>query len=121
MFYEERPGRPIEVTTSDMVDKIHDIVLADRRVTIREIVEMLNIPYEGVWHILNENLGMKKLSARWVHRFLTVDQKRNRVTTLKDCLNMFKRDPKQFLRRFVTVDEILIHHYTPETKVQSAQ
>jgi histone-lysine N-methyltransferase SETMAR len=118
---EERPGRPIEVTTDDMVDKIHDIVLADRRVKIREIVEMLNISYERVWHILHEHLGMKKLSARWVPRLLTVDQKRNRVTTSKDCLDMFKRNPNQFLRRFVTVDETWIHHYTPETKVQSAQ
>jgi len=34
---------------------------------------------------------------------------------------MFKRNPKEFLRRFVTVDETWIHHYTPETKEQSKQ
>jgi len=43
------------------------------------------------------------------------------MTTSKHCLDMFKRNPKEFLRRFVTVDETWIHHYTPETKEQSKQ
>jgi hypothetical protein len=37
---EERPGRSIEVTTDEMIHKIHDIVLADRRMNIREIVDI---------------------------------------------------------------------------------
>jgi hypothetical protein len=37
---EERPGCSIEVTTDEMIHKIHDIVLADRRMNIREIVEI---------------------------------------------------------------------------------
>jgi hypothetical protein len=40
---EERPGRSIEVTTNEMIHKIHDIVLADRRMNIREIVEIVGI------------------------------------------------------------------------------
>jgi len=32
-----------------------------------------------------------------------------------------KRNSKEFLRRFVTVDETWIHWYTPETKEQSKQ
>lgn len=31
--------RPVEVTIPEMIDKIHDIVLGDRRIKIREIVE----------------------------------------------------------------------------------
>ena len=33
----ERPGRPKEVTSQEMIDKIHDIVLNDRRLKVREI------------------------------------------------------------------------------------
>ena len=36
-------------------------------------------------------------------------------------LDMLKRNPKEFLRRFVTVDETWIHQYTSETKKQSKQ
>ena len=62
-----------------MIDKIHDIVLNDHRLKVREISENANILVERVWHILHECLGMKKLSARWVPRFLTADHKRARV------------------------------------------
>src|ERR1700712_1634247 len=117
----ERPGPSFTVTTEEIVTKVHDIVLHDRRVKVREIAEAVGISTERVHNILHQHLEMKKLSARWVPRLLTVDQKRNRVTTSKDCLDMFKRNPKEFLRRFVTVDETWIHHYTPETKEQSKQ
>jgi len=73
VFDEERLGCPIEVTTKDMVNKIHDIVLADRQVKIREIADIVNISIERVQNILHEKLGMRKLSARRVPRLLTVE------------------------------------------------
>jgi len=75
---------------------------------------------DRVGPILHEILGMRKLSALWVPRLLTPDNKRNRETT-SECLMLFKRNPKEFLRRYVTVDETWIHWYTPETKEQSKQ
>ena len=38
----ERPGRPKEVTSQEMIDKIHDIVLNDRRLKAREICKTKN-------------------------------------------------------------------------------
>lgn len=117
----ERPGRPVEVTTPEMIAKIYDIVLNDRRVKVREIVEIVGISDERVRNILHQHLDMKKLSARWVPRLLTVDQKRTRVTTSEAGLALFQRNKNEFMRRFITVDETWIHHYTPETKEQSKQ
>ena len=34
-----RSGRPIEAATSEIIDKVHDIVLINRRVKMRELVE----------------------------------------------------------------------------------
>ena len=48
-----------------------------------------------------------------------VDHKHYRVT--KQCLEMFQRNPDEFLCRFITVDETWIHYFTPETKEQSKQ
>ena len=44
-YYKEStpPGRPKEVTSQEMIDKIHDIVLNDRRLKVREIRETVNI------------------------------------------------------------------------------
>ncbi|XP_012057892.1 PREDICTED: histone-lysine N-methyltransferase SETMAR-like [Atta cephalotes] len=68
---------------------------------------------------------MKKLSTRWVSRLLTVDHKRDCVTISKQCgdnnLEMFQRNPDEFLRRFITVDETRIHYFTPETKEQCSK
>lgn len=38
VLVEERPGRLNEVTTEEIIEKIHDIVLSDRRVKLREIL-----------------------------------------------------------------------------------
>jgi len=64
---------------------------------------------------------LRKLSARWVPSLFTPDNKRNRETTSEQCLTLFKRNPKEFPRLFVTVDETWYHWYTPETKEQSKQ
>ncbi|XP_025829860.1 uncharacterized protein LOC112904322 [Agrilus planipennis] len=76
-----RSGRPVEVTTPDMIEKIHQIVLGDRRLKVREIAETCKMSYERVQHILHQHLHMEKLCARWVPRLLTVDQKLIRKNT----------------------------------------
>jgi [histone H3]-lysine36 N-dimethyltransferase SETMAR len=118
---EARPGRPSDVTNPEMISKIHGIVLEDRRVKVREIAETVGISTERVHNILHQKLEMKKLCARWVPRLLTIDHKRMRVDVSKECLSLLSHNSKDFWRRFVTVDETWIHHYTPESKQQSKQ
>ena len=62
---------------------------------------------------------MRKLFARWVPRLLTVDQKRVRMNISNALLAQFRRNKSWFWRRLIIVDETWIHHYTPETKMQS--
>ena len=66
-----------------------------------------------------ECLGMRKLSSRWMPRFLTPDHKRARVVASVQYLGIFQRNSKEFLRRYVTVDKTWIHYYMTETKNQS--
>ncbi|XP_033221847.1 histone-lysine N-methyltransferase SETMAR-like, partial [Belonocnema kinseyi] len=72
----ERSGRPKEVTTPENVEKIHDMMLNDPKVKLREVANAVCILLERVGNIVHSVLGMKKLCARWVPRLLTVDQKR---------------------------------------------
>lgn len=113
---EHRSGRPNEVTTSEMVKKIHKIVLYDRRLKLRELADMVGISKSAVHRILTENLGMIKLFARWVPRLLTIEQKQRREDFSVECLTMFHKNKVEFLRRFVTMDKTWVHHFTPETK-----
>ncbi|EGI64404.1 Histone-lysine N-methyltransferase SETMAR, partial [Acromyrmex echinatior] len=75
---EVRSGRPSDAVTEENVKKIHEMVLADRKVKVRELADAtkISISHGTVISILHEQLGMKKLSARWVPRLLTMDHKR---------------------------------------------
>ena len=59
VFDESRSGAPQTATTEENVTKIHDLVLADRRLKVRELAETVGISTERVSHILHEILGMK--------------------------------------------------------------
>lgn len=118
---DPRSGRPMTSTTEENIGKICDLILTDRRLTIREIADTIGISYERTQNIIVNELGFSKVSARWVPRLLSVEQKRIRLTISRDCLEMFEADPQDFLARFVTMDETWVHHYTPESKQQSKQ
>lgn len=110
MVDDELSEHPKTATTDDNIAQVRQIVLDDRRIKVKEIAEAMNISEECVYHILHENLGMRKLSARWVPRSLTSDQKRVRI-------NIYNA----LWRRLITVGETWIHHYTTETETQSKQ
>ena len=115
------PGPPNEITTPEMINKIYDIVLNDPKVEVREVAEIVSISTEHVVNILHTHLCMRKLCARWVPQLLAIDQKRIRVTISEKNLAYFNRNTKKFLRRFVTMDETRIHHYTLESREGSKQ
>ncbi|KAJ0179112.1 hypothetical protein K1T71_004824 [Dendrolimus kikuchii] len=118
---DERSGRPKTATTAENIAKVHQMVLDDCRIKVREIAEVMNMSKERVCHILNHHLDMRKLSARWVPRLLTLDQKRVRMNISNPLLAHFRRNKPEFCRRLITVHETWIHHYTPETKIHSKQ
>ena len=64
---------------------------------------------------------MRKLSAKWVPKYLNADKKRQRCQWSEQSLRFFRRDPNDFLSRLVTMDETWLYHYDPETKQQSMQ
>ena len=115
------PGRPSEITLPEIIDKIHFIVLSGPKMKVREVAEIVSILTERVVNMLHTHLYLRKLCARWVPRLLTIDQKRIRVNTSEQNLAHLNRNPKEFLRRFVTMEETWIHHCTTESRGGSKQ
>ena len=97
------------------------MVSADRKMEMFEIADTFNISVSSVFTILHEHLSMRKLCSKWVPRFLTVDHKQQRVDDSERCFKLFQRNKKDFLMRYVTMDETWIHHYTSELNRQSAE
>jgi len=104
------------VTTPEIIDQIHELILVDRWISANSIAEQLGISRERVGSIIHENLDTRNLSAKWVPQCLNADQKRQRCQSSEHVLEFCQRDPNYFLSRFVTMDETWLYHYDPETK-----
>jgi len=69
----------------------------DRRISAKSIAEQLGISHERVWFIIDEDLDMRKLSAKWVPKCLKAGQKSQRCQSSEQILEFFRRDANDFL------------------------
>jgi len=109
------------VTTPDIIDQIHELILKDCQISSKSIAEQLGISHEQVGSIILEDLAMRKLSVKWVPKCQNTDQKRQRCQSSEQLLEFFQHDPNDFLSRLVTMDETWLNHYDLEAKQQSME
>jgi len=119
--YAPRPGRRKTVTTPQIIDRIHELILEDRRISAKSIAEQLGILRERVGSIIHEDLDMRHLSTKWAPKCLNTDQKRQRYQSSEQLLEFFRRDPNDFQSRLVTMEETWLYHNDPDTKQQSVE
>ena len=80
-------NRPKSTRTEVNIAAIADFVKKnDRRITSRIIAESFNIPEIVVLRILKEDLGKRKLCARFVPQSLTPERREDRVTSCQDII-----------------------------------
>jgi len=84
-----RPGLHKTVTTPKIIDQIHELILEDRRISVKSTAEQLGTSRERVGSIIQQDLGMRKLSAKWVPKYLNADQKRQRFQSSEQLLEYF--------------------------------
>ena len=63
---------------------------------------------------------MRQLCSKWVLCLLTVNQNQH-INVSKHCLQMLQCNKKEFLHKYVTMDETWIYHFTLESNQQSAK
>ena len=64
-YFSTCPGWPKTVTTPEIIDQIHELILEDCRISSKSIAEQLCISRERVRSI-HEDFDMRKLSVKWV-------------------------------------------------------
>lgn len=74
--HAKRSKRPVDEATSETIERIYDMV--------------------QLFRIMYDHLDVRRLSASWVPRLLTVRQKPNNVTNSKEYLSLFNCDPIEF-------------------------
>jgi len=117
--YDERSGRPSASTTPENLVRVREAILADRRQTIHDVCEIVELLYGTIQRILADNLNMRRISARFVPRQLSDDQKVLRVSVCRELKQQARDDPN-FISN-ITGDETWVCGYDPETKQQSSQ
>ncbi|XP_053606964.1 protein GVQW3-like [Plodia interpunctella] len=58
---DPRSGRPIEATTSEIVEKVEKLVLEDTRWKKKQLAAMIGVSETSILNILHDHLGMTKL------------------------------------------------------------
>ena len=63
---DSRPGRPEASNRVELVEKVREIIAIDANFTVRMLAEELNLSYCTIYTILTEDLGKRKVFARFV-------------------------------------------------------
>ncbi|GFR83477.1 histone-lysine N-methyltransferase SETMAR [Elysia marginata] len=132
----EGRGRSITATSEDNVNRVDELIRQDRRLKLHEIASSFEISETSAHRIVFDELGYRKVSARWVPKQLTDIHKEQRLDTCRELLRRSKSSCRvhghtanaggdflgydvTFLGSIFTGDETWLHHCTPETKQDS--
>jgi len=118
-YDKDRSKRPS--VSDDLQEKFESAIRKDRRVTVRELEEKLQIP-KFLFHRIINDLRYRKYSVRWVPKMLKEDFKRQRIETSREVLEIYTEEGAVFLDlTLVTGDETWVYHFTPDSKQQSME
>ena len=97
---------------------VKNVIESDCRKTVREVAVSAGCSKSTAQRVLTADLGMSHVSARWVPRLLTEEEKSARVGASRRFLDRSRSDPT-FLDGIITTDETWVHYYEPEDKRMS--
>ena len=86
--------------------------------TVHEVAVSAGCSKSTAQCVLTADLGLSHVSARWVSRLLTEEEKSARVGASRRFLDTGRSDPT-FLHRIITTDVTWVHYYEPEDKRMS--
>ena len=99
---DPRPGRPADVISQEMIDRVERLVRNNCRIKVAELASECGISNGSVYTIIHEHLGMSKVSARWVPRNLNMQDRQQRVESSQELLEVYNANPEDFYTHLVT-------------------
>ena len=88
---DPRVGRPVSVLTEKNVATVKTLIEEDAHYTMQEIEQISGIHLSSVLKILREQLGLRKICARWVPHLLTDEQKQSRVRLASQVIEKYDK------------------------------
>ncbi len=106
------------VLTPAKVAQIQTAVDADRRRSVKEIANIVNVSHGSVHNALKKDLKLSRCPAKWVPHLLTPAQKARRVMTARASLQFLRR--RGYHPHVIAGDESWFWTWTPDSKRQSS-
>jgi hypothetical protein len=97
-------GRPSTTKTDENIARVSAVLNEHRNAGCRLVEELTGIPKTIIQRIITEDLGKRKLCARFVPHALTMEKRKRRVYHVKDLLQMVT-NTQNFLKNIITGDE----------------
>jgi len=116
---DARSCRPSTARTEENVESVHCLLTEDLHTTLQMIADCLNIGKETVHRIVTEDLGKRKICARFVPHALTTEQKQERIVYCQDLLLMDKMNVFGKISLLVTKHGVSLTIQPPNNTVQS--
>ena len=101
------------------MESVRRLLTEYRRTTLQMMADRLNIGKETVRRIVTEDLGKRKICARFVPHALTTEQKQECVVYCQDLLLMVQDEC--VWENIITGDKTWCFAYDPATKRMSAE
>jgi hypothetical protein len=105
-------------TNSSNVAVVRKLIEDHHHLTVTQISKELQISMQS---IIKNKLQYRKITAQWVPKLLSDEQKNVRVQICETLLARYKNEGDAFLDRIVTVAETWCHHHMPESKRASKE
>ncbi len=88
---------------------------------MREVSAETGISRSTVQRVLRKDLRLRHVSAKFVLKILTQEQKDFRLRICQEHLDHFNQEGLPFLQRIVTGDESSLPTFDPETKIKTSK
>ncbi|CAK9801777.1 Histone-lysine N-methyltransferase SETMAR [Anthophora quadrimaculata] len=118
---EPRSGRPTEIDYSNLAPKIKAAIEENRKCDLNSLALKYNVSYGVIQKIVTKDLGMRKLTTKWIPHVLSVANKQERVKCCVANLDLYNKQPNAFLKCLVTMDETWVLQSTPETRTEASE
>ncbi|GFR91223.1 histone-lysine N-methyltransferase SETMAR [Elysia marginata] len=83
-------GRSITATSEDNVKRVDELIRQDRRLKLHEIASSLKISETSAHSVVFDELGYRKVSAKWVPKQLTDNHEEQRLVICRELLRRSK-------------------------------
>ena len=94
-------GRPSTSIDDQNINKINEMVLGNRRLTIRKLVDMVGISFGSVQTILKDQLGLRRVKSSLVPKFLNFFERERPFQACEAMLSGYQG----FYKQIITGDE----------------